>query len=111
MPREMPRGMNKKELPYLNLIDDVIDACIENGTSIEGKTDWILIRGQVLLSNARPYEAIKLIMNDAAKKCLSFSGSYPSSDITPAPSPATCLNAQLSAALPNARIQETGSKC
>ena len=65
---------------------------------------------KVLLSNARPYEAIKLIMNDAAKKCLSFSGSYPSSDITPAPSPATCLNAQLSAALPKSRVQVWGSK-
>ena len=46
-PREFPRGIAKKELPYLNLIDDVIDACIECGIrGIDNKTDWVLIKGQ-----------------------------------------------------------------
>ena len=59
----------------------------------------------VYLANTRPHCAIKLLMNDAAAKCASFSGAYPSSTITPAPSAATCLNAQFAAALSPARLQ------
>ena len=104
LPREFPPIFRMpRDMPFVSLIDDVIDSCIENGST--QSPDWILFHAQVHLSRGSPRNAIRLIMNEAASRCSLFTGSYPSpTDINPTPTPITCLNSELTKALPSSNL-------
>ena len=104
LPREFPPIFRMpRDMPFVSLIDDVIDSCIENGST--QSPEWILFHAQVHLSRGSPRNAIRLIMNEAASRCSLFTGSYPSpTDINPTPTPITCLNSELTKALPSSNL-------
>ena len=63
LPREFPPIFRMpRDMPFVSLIDDVIDSCIENGCT--QSPDWILFHAQVHLSRGSPRNAIRLIMNE-----------------------------------------------
>ena len=48
IPREFPRTMAAKDLPFVSLIDDVITACVNNGLKDKDNQTWVLIKGGYL---------------------------------------------------------------
>ena len=74
-------------------IDNCIDTGIRMGKTQNGSNKYVLLRGQVLVNKQQAREAVSLLLTDAAGKCSFFTGAYPApTNITPIPSPVTCLN-------------------